>query len=207
MRHRRNILDRGDIQSRRLNGADSGLTTCSRPLNSHFHFLHATRYRLASRFLSHHAGGKSRALPRPLNPARPDVLQATTPPLLSEIEIMVLLNVARIWTIPNGTTRPARTRGCRVGRAAPSAPPPAASRAGDPAPSGLRPACSSPFSLTSAIANPTFSSTDVLYVFAAARASFPRTAPTVRRGPLRVRALVLVRWPRTGSPRLWRIPR
>lgn len=28
-----------------------------------------------------------------------------------------------------------------------------------------------------------------------------------RRGPLRVRALVRVRWPRTGRPRLWRMPR
>src|SRR3974377_581006 len=27
------------------------------------------------------------------------------------------------------------------------------------------------------------------------------------RGPLRVRALVRVRWPRTGSPRRWRMPR
>lgn len=28
-----------------------------------------------------------------------------------------------------------------------------------------------------------------------------------RRGPFRVRAFVRVRWPRNGSPRLWRIPR
>jgi hypothetical protein len=34
-----------------------------------------------------------------------------------------------------------------------------------------------------------------------------RTTPTVLRGPLRVRALVWVRCPRTGSPRRWRIPR
>ncbi len=26
-------------------------------------------------------------------------------------------------------------------------------------------------------------------------------------GPLRVRALVLLRWPRTGRPRRWRMPR
>ena len=30
---------------------------------------------------------------------------------------------------------------------------------------------------------------------------------TALRGPLRVRALVRVRWPRTGSPFLWRTPR
>src|SRR5262249_12474843 len=36
-------------------------------------------------------------------------------------------------------------------------------------------------------------------------ASFPR--PTVFFGPLRVRAFVLVRWPSTGRPRRWRIPR
>ena len=29
---------------------------------------------------------------------------------------------------------------------------------------------------------------------------------TVRFGPFRVRALVLVRWPRTGRPRRWRMP-
>ena len=31
--------------------------------------------------------------------------------------------------------------------------------------------------------------------------------PTVFFGPLRVRAFVFVRWPRTGRPRRWRIPR
>src|SRR5262249_42569844 len=31
--------------------------------------------------------------------------------------------------------------------------------------------------------------------------------PTVFFGPLRVRAFVLVRWPFTGSPRRWRMPR
>src|ERR1700716_3347392 len=40
------------------------------------------------------------------------------------------------------------------------------------------------------------------YFFAAA---FLRPA-TVLRGPLRVRALVRVRWPLTGKPRRWRIP-
>src|ERR1019366_6263784 len=32
-------------------------------------------------------------------------------------------------------------------------------------------------------------------------------ATCIRRGPLRVRALVLVFWPRTGRPRRWRMPR
>src|SRR6185295_16686428 len=32
-------------------------------------------------------------------------------------------------------------------------------------------------------------------------------ATLIRRGPLRPRALVLVRWPRTGRPRRWRRPR
>src|SRR5262245_23606715 len=36
-------------------------------------------------------------------------------------------------------------------------------------------------------------------------AFFPR--PTVFFGPLRVRAFVFVRWPFTGRPRLWRMPR
>src|SRR5262245_19416314 len=42
------------------------------------------------------------------------------------------------------------------------------------------------------------------YVLAVA---FLRTAIAPRRGPLRVRALVCVRWPRTGSPRRCRNPR
>src|SRR6185312_8677895 len=37
--------------------------------------------------------------------------------------------------------------------------------------------------------------------------SFALVTPTVLRGPLRVRALVLVRWPRTGRLRRWRTPR
>src|SRR5205085_725428 len=40
------------------------------------------------------------------------------------------------------------------------------------------------------------------------RISFTPFLPaTVLRGPFRVRALVLVRWPRTGRPRRWRRPR
>src|SRR5580658_10512862 len=42
------------------------------------------------------------------------------------------------------------------------------------------------------------------YVFADA---FFLLATVPRRGPLRVRALVWVRWPRTGRPRRWRSPR
>src|ERR1700678_1124449 len=37
--------------------------------------------------------------------------------------------------------------------------------------------------------------------------SFVLVTPIVLRGPLRVRAFVLVRWPRTGRLRRWRIPR
>ena len=36
---------------------------------------------------------------------------------------------------------------------------------------------------------------------------FLRRTPTVLRGPRRWRALVLVRWPRTGRLRRWRMPR
>ena len=46
--------------------------------------------------------------------------------------------------------------------------------------------------------------TPIYYVFAA-DFFFTDTAP--RRGPLRVRAFVRVRWPCTGSPRRWRMPR
>ena len=37
--------------------------------------------------------------------------------------------------------------------------------------------------------------------------SFFLVATVARRGPLRVRAFVFVRWPRTGSPRRCRTPR
>ena len=43
--------------------------------------------------------------------------------------------------------------------------------------------------------------------FIALRSALSRTAPTVCLAPLRVRALVRVRWPRTGRPLRWRVPR
>ena len=36
---------------------------------------------------------------------------------------------------------------------------------------------------------------------------YPFVSLIALRGPLRVRALVRVRWPRTGKPRRWRTPR
>src|SRR5579875_3367958 len=46
-----------------------------------------------------------------------------------------------------------------------------------------------------------------VYDAAPAGDAFARRAPTVFRGPLRVRAFVRVRCPRTGRPRRWRWPR
>ena len=43
--------------------------------------------------------------------------------------------------------------------------------------------------------------------FIALRSALSRTAPTVCLAPLRVRAFVRVRWPRTGRPLRWRVPR
>src|SRR5690606_7154027 len=107
-------------------------------------------------------------LREPLNPAAPDVAQASALPWRSVIVTMVLLKEAWMWAMPSAT-----------------------------------------FFLT-------FLRTRVGAAGAFAMCVFPEclcyfVAPPLRwialRGPLRVRALVRVRWPRSGSPRRCRVPR
>src|SRR5262249_20063882 len=116
----------------------------------------------------------------PLKPTAPPEDEHSTSPLVSEMETMVLLNVALMWAMPRLTLRrcflflllatllaPRRRAG---GGPAPPRPP-------------RRPSFDQRISLT------------------------PFLPATVLRGPLRVRAFVFVRWPRTGRPRRCRLPR
>src|SRR6476619_1769690 len=102
-------------------------------------------------------------LREPLKPATPAEPQLMTAPVRSVIVLIVLLNVAWMWTCPWGTFFRSRRR-CFTAR------------------------------FRSAIP------VGVLDYFL-------RRTPTVFFGPRRWRALVLVRWPRAGRLRRWRIPR
>src|SRR5262249_51029723 len=113
----------------------------------------------------------------PLNPALPALDQATTLPILSVRVTIVLLKVACTCATPVRTSRRSRFL------------PPFFRGA------GLAPGSAMVYA-------PAFFGAGA----AAAAAGFFLTI-TPRRGPLRTRALVWVRWPRTGRPRRWRIPR
>src|SRR4051812_31917138 len=103
-------------------------------------------------------------LREPLKPATPAEPQLTTPPAGSVMVMIVLLNVAWMWTCPEGTTRFSLRR-CLAGFFR----------------SAIRPLVPRYF--------------------------LARRTPTVFFGPRRWRALVFVRWPRTGRLRRWRRPR
>src|SRR5881392_195463 len=107
-------------------------------------------------------------LREPLKPATPADPQLTTAPVGSVIVMIVLLNVAWMWTCPAGTFLRSRRRDLT-----------AFLRSGIP---WQVPRCF-------------------------LRRYFLRRTPTVRFGPRRWRALVFVRWPRTGRLRRWRTPR
>src|SRR5258707_2191651 len=124
-------------------------------------------------------------LREPLNPTFPALAQATVCPSMSVIVTMVLLNVDWTWAIPLMPTFRSRFffglgAAAGVGVAAASA-------------------------------------TQILLSFAHAPGAFAGArfgadaifliAPAVFLGPLRVRALVRVRWPRTGRFFRWRSPR
>src|SRR5688500_10334980 len=102
-------------------------------------------------------------LREPLKPATPADPQLITAPVRSVIVMIVLLNVAWMWTCPWGTFFRSRRR-CFTAR--------------------LRSAIG--------LVVPRY---------------FLRRTPTVFFGPRRWRALVFVRWPRTGRLRRWRTPR
>src|SRR4029079_4055010 len=102
-------------------------------------------------------------LREPLNPATPAEPQLITAPLRSVIVMIVLLNVAWMWTCPWGTFFRSRVLALTAGFRS-------AMRLLDPR-------------------------------------DFLRRTPTVFFGPRRWRALVFVRWPRTGRFRRCRTPR
>src|SRR5438132_1267678 len=156
----RHVRDRGDLETRRLQGTDGGLAAGSRTLDEDLDLLEAVLHGAARRRLGGDLGGKGRALARPL-----EALAAGAAPG----EDVALGVGQRHHRVVEG--------GLDVGLAHRDVLILAASGTDD-------------FLLRH-------------YFFSAA---FFRT-PTVLRGPRRVRALVRVRWPRTGRPRRWRSPR
>src|SRR5450432_64043 len=64
VRNRRHVLDRADLQTDRLNGANRGLTTGAGTFDPNFHFLHAVRHRLTRGVLRDLLGGVSGAFAR-----------------------------------------------------------------------------------------------------------------------------------------------
>src|SRR5438270_9028491 len=124
----------------------------------------------------------------PLNPRAPADDQESTFPETSVMVMMVLLNVLWMKTMPVCTFLRVFFLPLRSAAAGAAAAPPAAGAVG-----GADGFCSSAMS-------------DCPYLPAGGSAlTMRRTMP--RFGPLRVRALVWVRWPRTGRPLRWRRPR
>src|SRR5262245_55118431 len=116
-------------------------------------------------------------LREPLKPALPALDQATTLPVLSVRVTMVLLNVDWMWATPVRTSRRSRLlppflRGAGLACCSAIDYAPVFLAAADAAAAGAAGAAAAGFFLTM----------------------------TPLRGPFRVRALVWVRWPRTGNP-------
>ena len=66
VRHRSAILDRADLQTDGLKGADGGFATGARALDADFHFAHAVGHRLAGGVLRDLLRGERGALARSL---------------------------------------------------------------------------------------------------------------------------------------------
>src|SRR6266581_1201318 len=162
VRNRRDVGDRRDLETRRLQGADGGLAAGSRALDEDLDLLEAVLHRAARRRFGRDLGGKGRALARPL-----ETLAAGAAPGED-----VALGVGQRYdgVVEGGLD--------------------------------MRLAHDDVLLLAAAGADDFLLRHDC-YFFASA---FLRT-PTVLRGPRRVRALVRVRWPRTGRQRRWRSPR
>src|SRR5262249_18868168 len=144
-------------------------------------------------FIAACCAAKGVPLREPRKPSEPELFHETTLPSWSEMVTMVLLNEACTCTTPWGTCLRSFFLNAFFlpffsGVAAPVA---AFAiilnpyRAAEPARGKFMPRAED-------------------YVFAAA---FFLLATVPLRGPLRVRALVWVRWPRTGRLRRWRLPR
>src|SRR5947209_9970684 len=131
-------------------------------------------------------------LREPLKPRAPAEDHDSTFPLTSVMVMMVLLNVLWMKTMPVCTFFFDFFFALRSAAAAapPAAPSGAAAAAGFAAAAGAAGFCSSAIGC---------------FLYLAAGAAALRMMP--RLGPLRVRALVWVRWPRTGRPLRWRRPR
>src|SRR6266496_3751993 len=117
----------------------------------------------------------------PLKPALPALAQDTTLPILSVRVTIVLLKVAWTWAMPTRTSLRSRRRPPFRGVAAGFC-------------SGASAMLAAPYLFAPAAGAP-----------AAATGLFLTMTPLLR--PLRVRAFVCVRWPRTGRPLRWRMPR
>src|SRR5437762_8606722 len=122
-------------------------------------------------------------LREPLKPALPALDHDTTLPVLSVSVTIVLLNVAWMWATPVRTSR----RSLRL--------PPFLRGAG------------LPWVGSAMIYAPAFGAAAAAGAAGAAAATGFFLTMTPRVLPFRVRALVWVRWPRTGRPRRWRMPR
>src|SRR6266508_1486030 len=115
----------------------------------------------------------------PLKPALPALAQDTTLPILSVRVTIVLLKVAWTWAMPTRTSLRSRRRPPFRGVAAGFC-------------SGASAMLAAPYLFAPAAGAP-----------AAATGLFLTMTPLLR--PLRVRAFVCVRWPRTGRPLRWRM--
>src|SRR5258706_10525888 len=116
----------------------------------------------------------------PLNPALPAVPHAIVLPRMSVMVISTLLNVAEMWAMPSDSTTFLERFAAFAGAAAGAGAAGAVESAGGVGCAGV-----------------------VIGYFLVAF-FLPAMA---RRGPFLVRALVWVRWPRTGRPFRWREPR
>ena len=103
MRDGRDVGDGGDLQARGLERADRLLAARARAFDEDLDLAHAVLHRLARGQLGGLGGRIRRALARALEPDQPGAAPAITPPVGSVMVTIVLLNVAWMWRVPDGT--------------------------------------------------------------------------------------------------------
>src|SRR5439155_15170627 len=184
MRNRRHVLDRGDLESRRLQRADGRLTAGPRPLHPHLDALHPGVQRLARRRLGRDLRRERRALARALEAdlARAGPREHVAVRVRDRADGVVEAGV----DVRDAIRADALVPFPRFLDFWHSVPPSRPSR--PPVDVGVFPY-------------------DFFGPPGAGFAAAGLRAAIVFFGPLRVRAFVLVRWPRTGSPRRCRSPR
>ena len=154
-------------------------------------------------------------LREPLKPALPAELHASTFPRVSVMQHCVLLKPAVMCAMPAGIERPRRLAlASSSGVAWASSTSPITMRIASEMAGFFGASSAAGAGTASGIAaGAVFVSSDMVFLryfaacFIALRSALSRTAPTVCLAPLRVRAFVRVRWPRTGRPLRWRVPR